>query len=60
MQKKRALQIRGEWGDKPCPHPTVAREYDLGKRTGEYVCTQCGVTISFRERAELLASRSAT
>ena len=57
MQKKRAAALQQEWGDRPCPHPQFAREYDHGERTGNYVCTQCGTTITFRERAELLAAR---
>jgi hypothetical protein len=57
VQKKRATALRQEWGDKPCPHPAFAKEYDLGERTGNYVCTQCGKTFTFKERAELLASR---
>jgi len=57
VQKKRATALKQEWGDKPCPHPTLAKEYDAGERTGNYVCTQCGTTLTFRERAELLASR---
>lgn len=59
MQKKRAMLLREAWGDKPCPHPELAKEYDLGKRTGGFVCTQCGGTLTFRERAELLAGREA-
>ena len=35
-----------------------AREYDLGERTGRYVCTQCGTPVTFRERAEILRGRS--
>lgn len=57
MQRKRAIELRAQWGDRPCEHPTLAREYDQGERTGNYVCTQCGATLTFRERAELLASR---
>jgi hypothetical protein len=57
MQRKKALALRQAWGDQPCNHPTLAREYDQGERTGGYLCAQCGATISFRERAELLASR---
>lgn len=57
MQKKRAAAIQLEWGDKPCDHPTLAKEYDAGTRTGNYACTQCGKMISFRERAEILATR---
>jgi hypothetical protein len=53
MHKKQAAALQKEWGAKPCAHPSLAREYDLGKRTGNYVCTQCGTTLTFRERAEL-------
>ena len=57
MKKKRALELQQAWGDQPCDHPAFAKEYDQGERTGNYICTQCGKTITFRERAELLASR---
>ena len=57
MQKKRATALQQAWGDKPCAHPALAKEYDLGARTGNYVCTQCGVTMTFREKAELVAAR---
>jgi hypothetical protein len=57
MQRKRALALQQEWGDKPCDHPKFAKEYDLGERTGNSVCTQCGKIFSFREKAELTASR---
>ena len=58
MKKKRAMELQAAWGDKPCPHPTLAKEYDLGARTGNFICTQCGKVLSFRERAELRASRT--
>jgi DNA-directed RNA polymerase subunit RPC12/RpoP len=35
----------------------LAKEYDSGVRTGDYVCTQCGAKLTFRQRAELLESR---
>ncbi len=53
MQKKRAVALQQEWGGSPCDHPALAREYDLGKRTGNYLCTQCGGMLTFREKAEL-------
>lgn len=34
MQKKRAIELQQAWGDKPCPHLSFAKEYDLGERTG--------------------------
>jgi len=57
LQKKRAIALQKEWGDKACTHPAFAKEYDLGERTGNYVCTQCGTIITFREKAELMAAR---
>lgn len=59
MQRKRAIALHQEWGDKPCPHPAFSKEYDAGERTGNFVCTQCGATFTFREKAELLAARRA-
>lgn len=59
MKRKRALQLQEEWGDKPCPHPAFAKEYDQGVRTGNFICTQCGAILGFREKGELMASRRA-
>ena len=57
MQKKRALALQQAWGDKACDHPAFAKEYDNGERTGNWICTQCGTTITFRQKTELMASR---
>jgi hypothetical protein len=58
MKQKQAQTLRQAWGDRPCPHPAFSREYDqTGERTGNYFCTQCGASVSFRQRAELLAQR---
>ena len=59
MQRKKATALQEAWGSQPCDHPAFAKEYDLGERTGNYVCTQCGRTFSFREKAELVAARRA-
>ncbi len=59
MQRKRALELQQAWGDQPCDHPAFSKEYDLGERTGKYICTQCGAVLTFREKAELIASRGA-
>jgi peptide methionine sulfoxide reductase MsrB len=58
MQRKKATALKQEWGDKPCTHPAFAKEYDLGERTGNYVCTTCGSTFTFREKAELVARKA--
>ena len=59
MQSKKANELRAAWGDRPCEHPAFAKEYDLGARTGDYVCTQCGAKVTFRQRAEILSVRRA-
>ena len=46
MQAAKARELRKEWGDKPCDHPDVDKEYYLGAQTGDYVCTQCGKEFS--------------
>lgn len=42
MQLEDAAKLREKWGDKPCDHPSLAKEYQFGSATGDYVCTQCG------------------
>jgi len=42
MQMKKAAELRGKWGNKPCDHPSLDKEYELGTATGDYVCTKCG------------------
>jgi len=58
MKRKRALELQAAWGDQPCEHPTLAREYEEAARTGNYVCTACGKIFTFAERAQLLAGRA--
>jgi transcription initiation factor TFIIIB Brf1 subunit/transcription initiation factor TFIIB len=57
MKRKRALELQQQWGDAPCDHPAFAKEYDLGERTGEFVCTQCGAIVTQREKVEVVAAR---
>jgi len=42
MQAGKGDQLRREWGDKPCDHPYLEKEYHLGMHTGDYICTTCG------------------
>ena len=60
VQRKKAIELQKAWGARPCEHPAFSREYDMGERTGNYCCTQCGATLSFREKAELTAARNAS
>jgi hypothetical protein len=57
MKRKKALELQQEWGGKPCAHPGFAKEYHLGERTGDFVCTQCGAIVTLREKLEVRASR---
>ncbi len=42
LQSKEAEALRKAWGDKPCKHPNLEKEYYLGADTGDWVCTICG------------------
>jgi hypothetical protein len=57
VQRKKGLELQRQWGDKPCAHPAFSREYDAGERTGNYRCTQCGASMTFREKAEITTAR---
>jgi hypothetical protein len=57
LQRNKAIEVRKAWGSKPCPHPAFSREYDSGERTGNYICTQCGASVTFREKAEITNAR---
>jgi hypothetical protein len=46
IQSKEAAEKRKQWGDKPCDHPSFAKEYYLGAQTGDKVCVQCGESFS--------------
>lgn len=42
IQDKDVKEISDKWGNKPCDHPSLSKEYHLGSSTGDYVCDQCG------------------
>ena len=42
IQTTEAADLREQWGDRPCSHPALTKEYGLGMATGDYVCTTCG------------------
>ena len=43
MQSKDAQKRSKAWGNKPCSHSNLEEEYYLGSRTGDLVCTTCGM-----------------
>ena len=46
MQMLEASALNKAWGEKPCEHPTLEKEYHLGSATGDYACTACGKSQS--------------
>lgn len=57
MQIHESVELQKKWGDKPCDHPSIDREYFYAVPTGDLVCRQCGMdgpTLSwFRENPKL-------
>jgi hypothetical protein len=45
------------WGDKPCNHPHLEKEYYVGAFLINYVCTQCGKEFSIPEKLEMYLIR---
>ena len=46
IQFEEANEIEIAWGDKPCSHPCITKEYNRSSQTGDYRCTQCGATFT--------------
>jgi hypothetical protein len=45
MQMEEAARLQKLWeakGNPPCDHPNTGKEFYLGSRTGDRVCTTCG------------------
>lgn len=61
MYTNQVEELKRAWGGKPCNHPQFEREYWQGnnltnyedKKTGDWVCTQCGEVFT-REEMEAL------
>ena len=47
------------WGNKPCEHPKLEKEYYLGSDTGDYVCTTCIESFGPSEMEKLKVNREA-
>lgn len=46
IQTKEAKKLQAKWGNKSCNHPSWGKECTLATTTGDYVCLQCGLTVS--------------
>ncbi len=49
IQYDKANEIDEHWGNKPCSHSRITKEYNRSSQTGDYRCTQCGATFTEQE-----------
>jgi hypothetical protein len=48
-----AQKLKDSWGDKPCDHPHLEKEYYTGAFLTNYVCTQCGKEFTIPQKLEI-------
>ena len=46
------------WGDKPCSHPNIEKEYGPLGHTGDYRCVQCGATFTEDEVKQIKSNKN--
>ncbi len=52
MESLVAKKLRVEWGNKPCSHTKIEKEYYGDTHTLDYVCLQCGKEFNVLEMLE--------
>ena len=48
-----AQKVKDSWGEKPCNHPHIEKEYYTGAFLTNYVCTQCVKEFSIPQKLEM-------
>jgi hypothetical protein len=48
-----AQKLKDSWGDKPCDHPCIEKEFYVGAFLINYVCTQCGKEFTISQKLEI-------
>ena len=48
-----AQKVKDSWGEKPCDHPHLEKEYYTGAFLTNYVCTQCGKEFTIAQKLEM-------
>lgn len=46
-----------KYSEEDCPHLFIRKEILLGFKTGDYICTGCGLTSSSKEYLEYLRNK---
>jgi hypothetical protein len=67
ISAKETAGLQQQWGDRPCDHPAFASEYATHPlhpaediRTGDYVCTTCGIACSLGDDQTTIHARTRT
>jgi len=53
MEYLAAQEVKEKWGDKPCDHPHLEKEYYTGAFLTNYVLTQCGKEFTIHQKLEM-------
>jgi hypothetical protein len=48
-----AQKLKDSWGEKPCSHPHLEKEYYTGAFLTNYVCTTCGMEFTIPQKLEM-------
>lgn len=59
MEYYAAQKLKSEWGNRPCSHPRLEKEYYVGAFLINWVCTQCGQEFSIASKMEIDIERKA-
>jgi hypothetical protein len=57
MKHSEAKKLRDAWGEKPCDHKQIDKEYYLGADTMDFVCIICGQEFTLKEKQEIEEKR---
>ena len=53
MEYYAAQKVKVSWGNKPCDHPRLEKEYYVGAYLVNWVCTTCGKEFTISDKLEL-------
>jgi hypothetical protein len=54
-----AQKLKDSWGNIPCDHPRLEKEYYVGAFLINYVCIQCGKEFTIAQKLEMDETRKA-
>jgi hypothetical protein len=57
MEYYYALKLKESWGEKPCDHPHLEKEYYAGAFLINYICSQCGKEFTIAQKLEMDQAR---